>query len=110
MQAIQQTSDRNLERLVREISEEIEKARPEEREELRQMTSDLIRQEITGTHGSPDESGNAARRPLNSVALGAFVLIVGAALSVVAPPVGLILLGGGLATIVLGALYRLVTK
>ena len=106
----EQATDRNLERLAREIGEIIEKARPEEREELRQMASDLIREEIARTQGRTNESDDATKRPLNPLALGAFVLILGAGLSIVLPPVGLILVGGGLATILLGAMYHVVTK
>ncbi|HXV82279.1 MAG TPA: hypothetical protein VEG60_20610 [Candidatus Binatia bacterium] len=102
--------DRNLERLAREIGEVIEKARPEEREELRQMAADLIQEETVHTQAPAEESPSAARRPLNPIALGAFVLIFGAGLSIVLPPVGLILVGGGLAILALGATYRMVTK
>ena len=101
--------DRDVERLVHEIGEVIEKARPEEREELRQMAADLIQEETVQT--VPDaESNTAAKRPLNLVALGAFVIIIGAGLSILAPPVGLLLVGGGLAALVLGTTYRMATK
>jgi hypothetical protein len=106
----EQATDRNLERLAREIGEIIEKARPEEREELRQMASNLISAEMVRTEGLRDESGNTTKRGLNPLALGAFVLIFGAGLSIVLPPVGLILMGGGLATILLGAMYHVITK
>ena len=102
--------DRDVERLVHEIGEVIEKARSEEREELRQMTADLIKEEMLRTQVPPEESHSTVRRPLNPIALGGFVLILGAGLSVLVPSVGLILVGGGLATVVLGAMYRMVTK
>jgi hypothetical protein len=102
--------DRKLERLAREIGEVIEKARPEEREELRQLATDLIQEETVRTQVPPEESRSSARRPLNPIALGGFVLFLGAGISILVPPVGLILVGGGLATVVLGAMYRMVTK
>ena len=105
-----QATDRNLERLAREIGEVIEKAQPEEREELRQLAVDLIQEETVRTPVTPEENSSSARRPLNPIALGGFVLILGAGISILLPPVGLVLVGGGLATVVLGAMYRLVTK
>ncbi|HZD40967.1 MAG TPA: hypothetical protein VE131_09615, partial [Terriglobales bacterium] len=105
-----ESSDRSVERLAREIGQVIQKARPEEREELRQMATDLLQEEMVRTQVPPEESPNIARRPLNPIALGGFILILGAGLSILVPPVGLILLGGGLAILVLGAMYRMVTK
>ena len=107
---VQPSGNRDIEKLAREMGAVIEKARPEEREELCQMASDLIREEVARTQGRAVDSAAAAKRPLNSLALGLFVLILGAGLSVLVPPVGLLLAGGGLATIVLGGMYRLVTK
>jgi hypothetical protein len=109
--ADKRATDRSVERLVHEINEVIDNARPEEREELRQMAADLVRQESVHarvpTHDTAQQ--RVTRRPLNLVALGGFVLILGAGLALVIPPVGLILVGGGLATLVLGGLYRALT-
>ena len=100
--------DRDVERLVHEIGEVIGKARPEEREELRQMAADLIQEKTIETvfHAG---NNTAAKRPLNLIALGAFVTIIGAGLSILVPPVGLLLIGGGLATLVFGTVYRIAT-
>jgi hypothetical protein len=103
--------DRNVERLVHEINDVIGHARPDERAELRQMASDLINQEAADTgHGVyvDNDHRNAPKRPFGLIAFGGIVLIFGAGLSLIVPPVGLVLLGGGLATIVLGGLYQLV--
>jgi hypothetical protein len=87
----------------------IGKARPEEREELRQMAADLMQEEMAQ---SPPQAKNntAAKRPLNLISLGAFVIIIGAGLSILVPPIGLLLVGGGLATLVVGTMYRMATK
>jgi hypothetical protein len=107
-----QATDRSVERLVHEINEVIDHASPEERADLRQMASDLIRQEAVDTahhaHISDDNTG-ATKRPLSLIAFGGIVLILGAGLSFIIPPIGLVLVGGGLATIVLGGLYQLVS-
>ncbi len=102
--------DRDLERLVHEIGEVIEKARPEEREELRQMATDLMQEEMVQTQVPPAENNTAAKRPLNVIALGAFVMIIGAGLSILMPPIGLLLVAAGLATLFLGTMYRMVTR
>jgi hypothetical protein len=102
--------DRDLERLVHEIGEVIEKARPEEREELRQMATDLMQEEMVQTQVPPAENNTAAKRPLNLIALGAFVMIIGAGLSILMPPIGLLLVAAGLATLFLGTMYRMVTR
>ena len=106
-------ADRSVERLVQEINDVIDHARPDERAELRQMASDLIKQEAadTGDHAYVDnDPRNATKRPLSLIAFGGIVLIFGAGLSFIIPPVGLVLVGGGLATIVLGGLYQLVSR
>ncbi|HEY7319473.1 MAG TPA: hypothetical protein VIE89_18050 [Candidatus Binatia bacterium] len=101
--------DRDVERLVHEIGAVIEKAQPEEREELRQMATDLIQEEVVQT--VPDAENNAgAKRPMNLISLGAFVIIIGAGLSILIPPIGLLLVGGGLATLIFGTVYRMATK
>jgi hypothetical protein len=108
-----QAADRSVEHLVHEINEVIDHARPDERAELRQMASDLIRQEAVDTGYDAHIDGNhtgATKRPLSLIAFGGIVLILGAGLSFIIPPVGLVLVGGGLATIVVGALYQLVSS
>jgi hypothetical protein len=105
-------ADRSVERLVHEINDVIDHARPDERAELRQMASDLIRQDAadTGHQEYVDHNDrSAAKRPLGLIAFGGIVLIFGAGLSFIIPPVGLVLVGGGLAAIVLGGLYQLVS-
>ena len=101
--------DRDVERLVHEICEAIEKARPEEREELRQMAADLIQEEVAQS-AFQVKNNTGAKRPLNLISLGAFVTIIGAGLSILVPPTGLLLIGGGLATLVFGTVYRIATK
>ena len=102
-------TDRDVERLVHEIGGVIEKARPEEREELCQMASDLIQEEMVRAQLQHGQSDAEAKHPLNLVGLGAFVLILGAGISILVPSIGLILLGGGLAALILGAIYRMVS-
>lgn len=102
--------DRDLERLVHEIGKVIEKARPEKRAELGQMASDLMQEEMMRAQVRFDDSRVGARRPLNLLALGAFLGILGAGLAVLMPQIGFILLGGGLVTLSLGAIHRMATK
>ena len=102
--------DLNLERLVREMRELIETAQPEEREELRQMAADLLRDQTSSVQVSPTHNNGTKRRPLNLIALGAIVMIFGGGMAVILPPVGLLLVGGGMATMILSAIYRVVTK
>jgi hypothetical protein len=104
-----QTADRSLERLVREIGDLIQRARPEERDELRQMACDLIRTKAQSTEAPRSVQESAVKQPLNLVALGRSVLIIGVGLAVILPPVGLILTGSGLAVILIGAMHRLFT-
>lgn len=101
--------DRNIEHLVQEIGQVIEKAPPEERDELRQMASDLVQQEKVRAKPMPDETP-ATQRPLNLIALGGVVLVFGAVLSVLIPQIGLLLVAGGLATILFRIVYRMIAE
>jgi len=103
-------TDLQLERLAREIGELIGTAQPEEREQLRQMASDLIRDQTSSSQMSPARDPGAVQRPLNVVALGGVLLAIGAVLAVFLPPIGVLLIGGGLATVILAFLYNAVTK
>ena len=101
-----QEPDRNIESLARQINEVIEGAPTGEQEELRQMASDLVRQEVARPQSRPGKTAGKAKQPLSPIAVGLLVALLGAAIAVLMPFIGLTVVVAGLVTLALGAIYR----
>jgi Flp pilus assembly protein TadB len=94
-----------IERLAREVGQLIRSAEPETQEELREAASALMREEASAIR----EAGQLTRRrPMNPLAAGLGLLVVGASLALVFPPVGLTLILFGIIGIVWGSIITYV--
>ena len=99
-----QRREQEIERLAQEIGRLIQGADPESREDLKELAFTLIReeliQEIAGEAGGQKSRPN----PFNPLGTGILILLLGAGLSFVFGPVGLVLMLGGLIFIIWGGL------
>lgn len=103
--------DSRVEQLTRELADAINDAQASGRAEMRDYAIDLLRDsvgsEVAERTGPP--SSAAARPPLNPFALGIPILLIGALLTVIFPPIGAAMLGVGTVTCLVGmamAMFR----
>jgi len=102
--------DQEIERLAQEIGRLIQSADPRRREDLKDLAYTLIREEII-QRGEGEQSGEGSPPgPFNPLGTGVLILILGAGLSFIFGPVGLVLMLGGLFFIVWGAVISLVKR
>jgi hypothetical protein len=96
--------EQEIERLAQELGRLIQGADPERREDLKELAFALIREEFI--HKGADEAGTAgsAPAPFNPLGTGVLIFVLGAGLSFVFGPVGLVLMLGGVIFVVWGAL------
>ena len=97
--------EKEVERLAQELGRLIQGADPEQREDLKELAFALIREEFI--HKAGDESSAAAGSspaPFNPLGTGILIFVLGAGLSFVFGPVGLVLMLGGVIFVVWGAL------
>jgi hypothetical protein len=96
--------EHEIERLAQELGRLIQGADPERREDLKELAFALIREEfIHKDDGEPSATGSPPK-PFNPLGTGVLILVLGAGLSFVFGPVGLVLMAGGVIFIVWGAL------
>jgi hypothetical protein len=97
--------EQEIERLAQELGRLIQGADRERREDLKELAFALIREEFI--HKAGDESSAAAGAlpaPFNPLGTGVLIFVLGAGLSFVFGPVGLVLMLGGIIFVVWGAL------
>jgi hypothetical protein len=97
--------EQEIERLAQELGRLIQGADPERREDLKELAFALIREEFI--HKAGDDSGATAGSipaPFNPMGTGVLIFVLGAGLSFVFGPVGLVLMAGGIIFVVWGAL------
>ena len=97
--------EKEIERLAQELGRLIQGADPGQREDLKELAFALIREEFI--HKAGDESSAAAGlspAPFNPLGTGILIFVLGAGLSFVFGPVGLVLMLGGVIFVVWGAL------
>jgi hypothetical protein len=101
--------DSRVEKLTRELAEAINDAEASGRVVMRDYAIDLLRDSVGGevAERSGPQSGAAARPPLNPFALGIPILLIGALLTVIFPPVGAAMLGLGLVTCLVGTVMAM---
>jgi len=98
-----QAREQEIERLAQEIGRLIQGADPERREDLKELAFALIREELI--HEAEDESKRGSTSvPFNPLGTGILIFCLGAGLSFIFGPVGLVLMLGGLVFVVWGAL------
>ena len=97
--------EQEIERLAQELGRLIQGADPGQREDLKELAFALIREEFI--HQAGDDSAPAAGStpaPFNPLGTGVLIFVLGAGLSFIFGPVGLVLMAGGIIFVVWGAL------
>ena len=102
--AAPQAREQEIERLAQELGRLIQGADPERRDDLKEMALALIREELIHDAGSDETAKGSAPAPFNPLGTGVLIFFLGAGLSFIFGPVGLVLMLGGLIFVVWGAL------
>ena len=98
-----QAREQEIERLAQEIGRLIQGADPERREDLKELAFALIREELIHEAEAESKRGSTSA-PFNPLGTGILIFCLGAGLSFIFGPVGLVLMLGGLVFVVWGAL------
>ncbi|HEX2227491.1 MAG TPA: hypothetical protein VHM64_10135 [Candidatus Binatia bacterium] len=96
--------EQEVERLAQELGRLIQGADPGRREDLKELAFALIREEFVYKGDEIALEKGSTPAPFNPLATGVLIFCLGAGLSFVFGPVGLVLMFGGLIFIVWGAL------
>lgn len=110
MAANQENLETAVERLVRELGQVVQSADPERQDQLKELASALLDQELIPMGTGERVTRRAVRRPMNPLAAGLGLCVLGVGLFFLIPPVGIILGIIGLAGIVWGAVTSLTKK
>ena len=94
--------EQEIERLAQEIGHLIQGANPERREDLKELAFALIREELIHKAEGEVSGGGSAPAPFNPLGTGILIFVLGAGLSFIFGPVGLVLMLGGLIFVVWG--------
>ena len=95
--------EQEVERLAQELGRLIQGADPERRHDLSELAIALMREEFIHK-AEPAPGAGATAAPFNPLGTGVLIFCLGAGLSFVFGPVGLLLMAGGLLFVVWGAL------
>jgi hypothetical protein len=98
-----QTREQEIERLAQELGRLIQGADAQKREDLKELAFALIREELIHEAGGEASGGRSTPAPFNPLGTGVLIFCLGAGLSFVFGPVGLVLMFGGLIFVVWGA-------
>jgi hypothetical protein len=99
-----QAREQEIEGLAQEIGRLIQGADPERREDLKELAFALIREELIHKPEDQERGVGSVPAPFNPLGTGVLIFCLGAGLSFIFPPVGLVLMLAGLIFIVWGAL------
>lgn len=106
----QQAPEHEIERLAEEIGRLIQSAEPERREDLKELAYTLIREEMIQRGEGEQTREGSPPGPFNPLGIGALIFLLGAGLSFILAPVGLVLMLGGLFFVVWGAVISLLKR
>jgi len=98
-----QAREQEIERLAQELGRLIQGADPEQRNDLKELAFALIREEFIHKAEGEETGAGATPRPFNPLGTGVLMFILGAGLSFIFGPVGLLLMFGGMVFVVWGA-------
>jgi hypothetical protein len=98
-----QEREQEIERLAQELGRLIQGADPQRREDLKELAFALIREELIREAEGEASGGGSTPDPFNPLGTGVLIFCLGAGLSFVFGPVGLVLMLGGLIFVVWGA-------
>jgi len=96
--------EQEIERLAQELGRLIQGAESERREDLKELAFALIREEFIYKPGEDSGAAGSAPTPFNPLGTGILIFVLGAGLSFIFGPVGLLLMAGGIIFVVWGAL------
>jgi hypothetical protein len=96
--------EQEIERLAQELGRLIQGADPERREDLKELALAIMREEFIHKGEAEAATAGSAPAPFNPLGTGVLIFVLGAGLSFVFGPVGLVLMLGGVIFIVWGAL------
>jgi hypothetical protein len=97
-----QAPEQEIERLAQEIGRLIQSAEPERREDLKELAYTLIREEMFQRVEGDETAGRSPPGPFNPLGTGVLIFVLGAGLSFIFGPVGLLLMFGGLIFVLWG--------
>jgi hypothetical protein len=99
-----QAREQEIERLAQELGRLIQGADADRREDLKELAFALIREELIHKIEGEDKTGGSTLAPFNPLGTGVLIFFLGAGLSFIFGPVGLMLMLGGLIFVIWGAL------
>ncbi len=97
-------AEQEIEELAQRIGRLLRPIESQKREDLIELVHSLIREEMIQGQGEEEVAEGSPPGPLNPLGAGVLFLIVGAGLSFIFGPVGLLLMLGGVIFIVWGAI------
>ena len=110
MAATQENQEAEVERLVRELGQVVRSVDAKRQDQLKEFVSTLWDQELIPMETSEDETLDAPQPPMNPLAAGLGLCVLGAGLFFFIPPVAIALGIIGLAGIVWGAAINFTKK
>lgn len=96
--------EQEIERLAQELGRLIQGADSERREDLKELAFALIREEFIHKPGGENGAAGSPPAPFNPLGTGILIFVLGAGLSFIFGPVGLVLMAGGIIFVIWGAL------
>jgi|TARA_B100000315_G_C14019197_1_gene338042 hypothetical protein len=98
-----QTVGQEVEELAQSIGRLLRSVEPQKREDLKELAYALIREEMIQGGGEEGLAEGSPPRPLNPFGAGVLIFLLGGGLSIIFPPVGMVLMLGGIFFMVWGA-------
>jgi hypothetical protein len=102
--------EEEIERLAAQTGRLIREAEPASRAELAEAASAILREEALTAQEPPQRQESASRRPMNPLAAGLGLLVVGAGLTLLFPLVGIALMVCGVMATIWGAIISVMRK
>ena len=99
-----QAREQEIEKVAQELGRLIQGADPEQRDDLKELAFALIREEFIHKAEDQESQPGSAPAPFNPLGTGVLIFCVGAGLSFIFGPVGLVLMLAGVVFVAWGAL------
>ena len=106
----QQTPEEEVERLAQDIGRLIRAVEPDKRDDLKELAFTLIREEMMQGSGGDEAAAESPAGPFNPMGIGALIFFLGAGLSFIFGPVGLLLMLGGAVFVLWGLVLSWLRK
>ncbi|MGH7845464.1 MAG: hypothetical protein ACREQW_09880 [Candidatus Binatia bacterium] len=104
MATVEQELEQRIERLASEIGQVVRSADPEKQDQLKDLATTLVSQEVAPIGGGSEQAaGRAVARSMNPLAAGLGLLLLAIGFFFLLPPVGVMLGIAGLIGIVWGS-------